>query len=299
MICDNRSFLSAVVIVISATLVLWVPNISQADRKQGDDLFLRIAYGRQVKEKDGSVTQRFYIKSSNGTRQISNHSLGYGVEAFYTTGGPREKGKEKYIQADVKYIDDACYLDINAGSFEQINLYVTGRFGRKHFMAQTTCFLFGNAINVISKGKDKTKLSNNFDTHMPRLFLKPERHHYWMQTGETYTFIYKGMHEAQNTVEVIDNLRSVQTIETDQDSAFSYTPPHDRELNWAAHDAVKEIFFLIKESSVNGEYTTAYTLLLHRSRFGNHRLLAGVLLFSVTGLTAIFISILRRRRFHY
>ena len=125
--------------------------------------------------------------------------------------------------------------------------------------------------------------------------LSPDPSHYWPQTGMTYRFTYQGLGKATGAAQVIENQRHLDSITIDPQGVFSYTPPHDPDLDREGPSAYKQTVLLVEQQAGRETITSTFTLLLHRSRYGHHRLLPGLALIVLVALAVLF-GVIRKRR---
>ncbi len=253
--------------------------------------YLWIAYGPQIKEKDGSLTQRFYIQAPNG-RLNETSAKEMKLTAFYLSRRARAKGPSLGRPLAVQYQHGAPYLDINIGRFSRIELHVSAACGRQRYRATTVIFLFGKSGK---KTINPLPPSPGLRPPQPYIHLRPERGHYWMQTGQNFRFVYQGGGKDPGMARVMEDRRTVGSIALDPQGAFSYTPPHDPKLDRAEPSAFKQTVLLLSEATPQGTVVSTFTLLLHRSRYGRHQMLPGLALFALVGFGVLW-GVLRKRR---
>ena len=164
------------------------------------------------------------------------------------------------------------------------------------YKAQTLCFLFGNSGRATT---DSAQEIRQVAERKPYFHLAPKDSHYWMQTGETYRFDYEAAGTSDRVLRIFENQRHVETLEPDATGGFAYKPSHDPDLDTSGYQAYKEVVLLIEESTGQSEYASTFTMVLHRSRYGNQKLLPGIALFFLTGTLVALAVIHTRRRFPY
>lgn len=254
--------------------------------------FLWIAYGPQSKEKDGSLTQRFHIKGPDGYLAGQGDAK-MSLSAFYLSRRARGKGPCHRYPAAIKNEAGPPFLDITTGRFSRIELHVSALCGKRSYRAATVLFMFGKS------GEQTTQplpSAPELRPQEPYLHLRPERGHYWMQTGQTFRFVYLGASKGSGVVRVMEEQRRVGSVEIDPQGAFSYTPAHDRKLDRAGPSASKQAVLLVEEPTAQGIVSNTFTLLLHRSRYGHHQLLPGLALFALVALGVLFCVMRKRKR---
>ena len=250
--------------------------------------FLWIAYGPQIKEKDGSLTRRFYIKGLEGCQ--GGHLK---LSAFYLSRRARGKGPGRCYPVNIKDKDGTPYLDINTGLFSRMELHVSAACGKRRYRAATVLFMFGKSEVVTTNPLPALASPPPLG---PYIHLRPARQHYWMQTGQTYHFAYRGKAGGADAVQVMENGDLLGSLALGPQGGFSYTPPHDPKLDQAEPSASKQAVLLIDETTPQGGVASTFTLLLHRSRHGHLQLAPGLALVALVALGVLFCVIRKRRR---
>ena len=253
--------------------------------------YIWIAYGPRIKEKDGSLTQRFYIQAPDGCLN-EPRAKKMNLTAFYLSRRARPMGPRLGRPLAIKYNRGAPYLDINTGRFTRIELHVAATCGKQRYRAATVIFMFGKS------GKETTNSlppSPGLRPPQPYIHLRPDRGHYWMQTGQTFRFVYQGGGQNPGAARVMENQRTMGSVALDPQGAFSYIPPHDPRLDRAEPGAFKQTVLLLTEPTPQGMVASTFTLLLHRSRHGHDHLPAGLALFVLVGLGVLW-GVLRKRK---
>ncbi|MCB2225873.1 MAG: hypothetical protein KQH53_04275 [Desulfarculaceae bacterium] len=214
------------------------------------------------------------------------------LSAFYLSRRARAKGPRFARPLAIKYQAGAPCVDINTGRFSRIELHVSATCGKRRYRAATVIFMFGK-----SKKETTNPLppSPGLRPPQPSIHLRPNRGHYWMQTGQTFRFVYQGSAKVPGVARVMENQRTEGSLAIDPQGAFSYIPPHDPELDRAEPSAFKQTVLLVNDATPQGMVASTFTLLLHRSRYGRHQMLPGLALFALVGLV-VLCGVLRRRR---
>ena len=301
------------VIALHMVTFFRMPVSCKAGEMTPRDAFLWIEYGPVIKAKDGSVTQRFFIRMAGGAPDQPHSPSLVDLKAFYRTrpapvpgrGSQRhpEEGREDYRKLDIGTMDGIPFLEIDTRAFSIIQILVQAEDGGVRFKAQTSCTLFGKSGR---KTKGPTSPKEAFHPGKPLIRLAPAFGHYWMQTGTTYRFTYESMGESPNSAWIVDPEKSTDTptrINRDADGLFDYTPLHDPDLDRAGPQASKEMVFLVREieqgPQQKTEYLTSYSLNLHRSRYGHRKLGPGVALFLMAAAMVAVMVVNSRRGMPY
>ena len=82
-ICSSCKKTLAFIITLGILMFFGMPNSSKAREVTPQDSFLWIEYGAVIKEKDGSVTQRFFIRMEGGAPDKPYSPPILDLKAFY------------------------------------------------------------------------------------------------------------------------------------------------------------------------------------------------------------------------
>ena len=253
--------------------------------------YLWIAYGRQTRHPDGSVTQRYHIRSD---RALWPDGDACGdLQAFYRASSRSDQAEWGYHTAAVVCSRGDAYLDITSKTNTRIDLHVVGTCGNSQWTAHTAHPLFGKASPDTREPSARTV---DLPQGVVRLRLRPSRHTYYMQTGNPYHFDYSDNDGTIESAIIIENRKRIAQIDLLPGNVLSYTPPHDPNLDRCGHYATKETIVLVKETATDRTYADTFTLLLHRSVYSYHRLPPGVILFSAAACVVLVLVIIYRRR---
>lgn len=292
MICRNLTWVALFGIGIFATAYGLVFRAAVAGTEC--PAYIWIDCGEQIREKNGSLTQRYHIRSSGDTLPDCTH--GSDFQAFYrffrrssSSKKPyrfdRAFPKAGYFQAVITRDNGELCLDINSRTDTRIELYAFGTCGGKKLLAHISHYLFGKASH-----SDETRTRGpvmQLPADLPRLCLHPSCRNYYMQTGQTYRFNYSGKDATAKTMSILENHKHLADVARSPSGIFEYTPPHDPQLDRAGPHAFKETVALVETTTSEWDYATTYTLLLNRSYLGHLRPLPGLILFGVTILTFV------------
>lgn len=278
-----------------ATWCLWsIPVLLHAEATLTDNhcaAYLWIAFGRQVRQPDGSLTQRYHIRS-NRTLWPNGDDCG-DLQAFYRLNSRSVQTPRGYCSAPVICNQGDAYLDITSKTNARIDLYMVGTCGRRQWTAHTTHPLFGKASPDTREPSVRTA---DLPDGVARLRLRPSRHTPYMQTGTPYYFDCTGNDGTMKSAVIIENQKRIAELDILPGNVVAYTPPHDPNLDRAGHYATKEILVLVEATGKDRTHTDTFTLQLHRTVRGHHRLLPGIILFSAAGSVVLALVITRKRR---
>ena len=250
-----------------------------------------IACGEQIRQINGSLTQRYLLKSSEENRPPCFSGLSW--EAYYRLYGGAVSEK-RYRHVPMRCRDGEPYLDVNCRTNARLELIVVGRCGRRRFTAQTQHVVFGKA----SDGKQEQSLSlSELPSDLRRINLQPSRRNYYMQTGRAYRFAYQGNGGAVVSFEVLEEDRPLQLdLALAPDGTVAYAPAHDPRLDRNSPYEFKEVVMLAREVTGEREYATTFTMLLHRSYSAHLRRRPGLVVFAgAAALVAGLVAVLKGR----
>lgn len=252
--------------------------------------YIWITCGEQIRQKDGSLTQRYYVGHNEEIRLDGNRGLDLEAFCLFDNRSPEDKG---YSKLPIACDSGKRYLDINCRANAHLELFVVGTCGGKRFMAQTAHSLFGKAFPATQK---EAASMAELPDDLPRLRLRPSRRNYYMQTGIPYQFSYTGKGGAPKIADIIENQKRLLSIPLAPGDVLTYTPPQDPELDRTGPYDFKETVLLVNETAAGIDYATTFTLLLHRSYTAHLQLLPGVTLFGLTAALTLFVVLMHKRR---
>ena len=262
-----------------------------------DDNFLWIEFGDRVKEKDGSLTQLLnicYGKFSNRQNSLSDTKQ---LTAFYTMKQKDNAGNDIFYTADIEKKGGINIIEINSVKTNRITVMVTGKNNtgriKKCYLAKTSFVLFGKSAD---KKRKETLLSSSKPDCKFDMRIAPE-HSYWPQTGNPLRiellFDKRSLYEKK--LHVFDKNLGYSKVNTGKTDCFSYVPPEDKRLNQKSETSYKQTVLAAEETAGGISYRTSYTLLLHRSRYGNMNTRLGTGIFA-SAMAVVFITVAAGRR---
>ena len=183
--------------------------------------------------------------------------------------------------------DDANFIEARKSLGESVHWY----------LAKTSFTLFGHSS---SKRKYVKPILSNEINRPLEIYISP-RFHYWPQTGNPVkiTPLFNKDYLARKVVCLFDENMPSMDIMTDEKGNYTYVPPEDKKLNWKGETAFKQAVIVAEETKGDIKYISSYTLLLHRSRFKNRKLLMGVVIFLGTMIGVFLLVIVKRKRLNF
>lgn len=271
--------------------------------------YIWIDCSKQTREKDGSITQRYNIRSdadgwADGT-EGSDYQAFYRLDIKFSKSKSKSKSKNPYrfdrsfpetgyYNIPVTYADGELYLDINSTANARVELYVYKTCDGKKLSARIVHPLFGKAAS-----EDEPPIQGpvvSIPADLPRLYLPPFFQNYYMQTGQSYPFGYTDKGTTVKTMSILENRKHIADIVRAPDGTFVYKPLHDPKLDNTGPYDFKEAVAMVKETATGWDYVTTYTLLLHRSYIAHLELLPGLVLFGVTAALFTVVVVCKRKR---
>ena len=256
--------------------------------------YVRVSCGKQIRHKNGAVTQRYHLCTDNPAGLACDARVE--CQAFYRFDhGIRPE--EIFYQAPIACDGGGRHVDIYCSTNATLELIVVGRCGRKGYTSQIVHGLFGKAASAEMVGGAR---AGALPADLPRLHLRSSRHNAYMQTGQTYHFIYHGRDNAKVALSVFEEGRRLaEPFILGPDDDFAFTPAHDHRLERSGPYALKETVAVVQEETVETRHATSFTLLLHRSYTARLRLLPGLLVLCVAVAASIVMAFAFKRRSWY
>lgn len=253
--------------------------------------YLWLQYGEKQNERDGSITQTIYLKSSNESFDLAKVK---DLRAFYWDG--TKKGQRNYYNIPIKEQKNSYYLQVTASSRFVYQIVVTGTYQGEHYKAQIAFPLYTNAFKE-KDNKEEIKLENGklspfIDFKLTAL----------SQTGKPLKFLYKPISPENKVQEirVVDLSKNYsEKIFANSEGIFSLVPPHDKNLDNGGSLKYKELIIYAEEMLGNQTYKTSMNILLRRSAAAHRNLGQGVQLFFATMVISLLVILLQRRRFAF
>lgn len=300
-----------VIAVLTVLMLMGMPGSGNADQGRCWVSYLWIEYGPTVKEKDGAVTQRFYIRPgcvAQGRRPAMpllklDAACCMTPQPFprQAQGGKqsRQDRPQAYGRLEIKNDAGIPYVDVTTGTFSVVHIRVTAQDKAVRMRAFTACTLFGGSNRSQERHSSVACVGHAL---RPAIRLTPAVHHYWMQTGQSYHFTYAGMGPNPTSAVIIDPDNgdgSFKTVSLDPENGLAVTPAHEPALDRAGPRASMEKVLLIREVDGDAqqkmEYRTTYTLNLHRSRYGHRKPAPGMALFFLAAASTAIVTVHARK----
>ena len=236
---------------------------------------------------DGRVKLVLTLESSDGLLE----NLG----GFYRLTRPRRwdesaaPGEGETHALDWERSADGLKLVILSEEYERATVFARAEIeGRPHY-AQTAFNLYGR-----SRAGARSEPLSPYPPQAPdwpEFSISSEAPLYWPQTGQNFTFKFKG-HTVARNLAVWDGSRRVAELEPGE-AGFQYRPEHDPGLNRAGNRASKPLVFVAPGADGG---SVSFTLFVHRSRRAGWDLPAGLSVFALgASVSAASVGLARRR----
>ncbi len=264
-----------------------------------EDDYLWLEFGQRVKEKDGALTLPLQINYGRFPDQKKGLGELAGLRAFYTLTEKDNAGNRIFYEAEIEKNSGKCLVHIKSFKTNRFIVLVEGRKSagevRYCYLAKTSFILFGHSPS--QRKKIRPVPSNEIDRQF-EIALTPEFSD-WPQTGNPVRMapLFGKDHLREKVLYIFDENHGSGDIKTDKTGSCTYIPPDDKKLNWEGVTAFKQTVIVAEESKGNTNYLSSYTLLLHRSRTKNRRLLPGAGIFGATLAGVFLLVIAGRKRF--
>ncbi len=288
------------IVLIVFFLFIFIRGVDIYAFSPGDD-YLWLEFEQCIREKNGSLTLPLRLNygrfpgAKKGLRELDD------VSVFYSLAETDDEGKPVFYAARIQ--KDKQNYSVNINSSEQNHFIVFAQAKKKRnkitdqYLAKTSFLLFGHAF--FKKKNTRTILSREVNRQL-EIRTVPDVQ-CWPQTGNSVKIIpvFKKGRLAQKAISLFDeNLPSVE-IMTDEKGECAYIPPEDKRLNQKGEREFKQTVIVTEETQGGIRYISSYTLLLHRSRFKNHRFFMGAAIFLGTMVVVFLFVIARRKRIKF
>lgn len=288
---------------IAASVVLFLPLFFMGSTKAcaltpGDD-YLWIEFGEKSKEKDGSLTLPLRINYGRFPDKKRSVSELDALRVFYTTNEKDTEENAVFYEAPIERTGGEYLVRVRSFKTNRFTVLVQGRKSggetTHRYLAKTSFVLFGHSS---SEEKEAKAVPSDKVNRQLEISASPEPS-YWPQTGNPVkiSLSFNKGSLGDGGVYIFDENKGPIDAKTDGTGNYIYIPPHDKKLNWKGETAFKQTVVVAEETRGNTNYTSSYTLLLHRSRYKNRRLPPGVSIFGVTMVGAFWLVIVKRKRF--
>lgn len=262
---------------------------------------LWIEFGKSFREKDGSLTLPLRLNYGRfPEKRIYPGDLD-DIRAFYTLNEKNGKGETLFYNLDIE--KDCEGFAVNIRSFKGDHFIVYANAAKvqsraiRQYSAKTSFVIFGQAFSEDRRVRsvDPDRIERQLE-----ICVLPE-YQVWPQTGNPVGIepLFEGEPMPRKAISIFDeNMPPIEII-TDEKGEHIYVPPDDRKLNRKGGTDFKQSVIALEKVDEDTKYISSYTLLLHRSRFQNYRLLMGALIFAATMISSFLFVIVKRRRFKF
>lgn len=263
------------------------------------DDFLWLEYGEGSKEKDGSLVLELKINYGRFPDKIDNSVVMENLNAVYTARRTRIKEDDNPLyKADVHKNKSGYSIEMKSAKEARYILIVTAKKNENgvtsHYRAKTSFTLFGKSL---SEEPQRIPALPESIVKSLELYVDPE-HHFWPQTGNPIKVfpLYNGEMQGEKKISVFDEHAFPVELITGKTGILNYIPPEDKKLNSMGETASKQTVLVCGLDDEGEKYISSYTLLLHRSRFGKHEYVPGIIVFGSAFIIFLFYMITIRLR---
>lgn len=280
-------------------LLFFLIDTTVAYTLSSKDDYLWMEYGKQIKERNGSRTQPLSIYHGRFSDRKRNVSELEDLKVFYTRNKKDENGENIFYSMNIEKDKKTFFVRINSLKRNRFTVIVKGKrsFGEQEYkyLAKASFVIFGHS--PFNMKKIEPVLSDEINNRL-EICIAPE-HSGWPQTGRRVklTPLFDKNPLIKKKIHIADENIASADVKTNDEGNFIYTPPDDKKLKRKWLTAYKQTVILVEETKGNTSYKTSYTLLFHRSRFGNRNLFLGKSIFAGTAILTFIIIAVRRRKF--
>lgn len=266
---------------------------------QKDD-YLWLEFGQQIKEKNGSVTQPLCIHYGRFPDKKEGIVELEDLRGFYTLNEKDEEGESIFYTAAIERDKKASFIKINSPDTNCFTVLVLGKRNlgavEYRYLARVSFILFGHS--GIKKKEVKPLVPSPEITRRMEICIAPE-YCCWPQTGDPIklTPLFDKISLGGKEIYIADESGDCIVVETDKFGDYVYIPPDNQKLRLKGERAFKQTIILAEKTAENTTYKSSYTLLVHRSRFGNMNLHLGGSIFGGTMAIVFITAVMRRKNF--
>ena len=276
-------------IVIYAVLLYFIFLQGQGSCAQicSED-FLWLEQGETAMERDGSLTQKIYLKSNNNKFSVDDMSEVSVTYYCQTRSGLREAyilpiqhdDGNYYVQALAKHKNNYC------------EVVVSGYYKSVLYTAQTLFTLYADAFD---KNKKLNLIESKNKEYLPYIFAQTKNR---VRTGQPLEFIYKSPEKAIADVHIFEKEKGFLTaMKTNENGYFSYTAPEDDYLNKMGNSAYRTLIIRVKGKTADKPSINTLSFPIYRDYNGEIDKKQAFVLFIITFLIAVIGVLHYRRRF--
>lgn len=288
-------------LILIIILILFLTKFVNLYAFSPKDDYLWIEFAECIKEKDGSLTLPLKINYGSFPYKKKEVLEFDSLRAFYTLAKEDDEGSWLFYETEIERGKGKNIVKIKSFTADRFIVFVEAKktWGEAThcYFAKTSFTLFGHSS---SKRKQIKPIALTEINRQLEIFTTPQ-FHYWPQTGNPIKIIplFNKDYLPLKVMYLFDeNMPSID-IMTDEKGSYTYVPPEDKKLNWKGETAFKQAVIVTEETKGDIRYISSYTLLLHRSRFKNCKLLAGAVIFLGTMLSVFLFVIIKRKRFKF
>jgi hypothetical protein len=276
-------------IVIYAVLFYFIFLQGQASCAQlSSEDFLWLEQGETAMERDGSLTQKIYLKSKNNKFSVDDMSEASAIYYCQTRSGLREAyilpiqhdNGTYYVKAIAKHRNNYC------------EVVVSGYYKNVFYTAQNLFTLYADAFD---KDKKPSLITAENKEHLPYIFAQTKNR---VRTGQPLEFIYKSPEKGVADVHIFEKEKGFLTaLKTNEDGCFSYTAPDDDYLDKMGNSAYRTLIISVKGKVADKTSINTLSFPLYRDYNGRVDEKQAFVLFIITFLIAVIGVLYYRRRF--
>ncbi len=262
-----------------------------------DNEYLWVELSERIKETNGSLTQLMHICYGGFPDRKNSISGLEGLRGFYTLKEKDKSGKDIFYPVNIEKEKESALIRVNSLKTNHFTVLVEGEKNlgkvKNCYLAKASFVLFGHS----SAKRSEIKSFPYDDINSCFEICIVQKHSYWPETGEPVkiTPSFDDLPLAGKKIHIFDENGDYINIMTGKNGDYIYMPLEDKQLNLKCEASYKQTVIAAEEIRGNTNYKSSYTLLLHRSRFGNKNLLFGSSVFVGT-MAGVFIVVVARRR---
>jgi hypothetical protein len=285
----SKLLLKIKTIVIYAVLLYFIFLQGQAFCAQlSPEDFLWLEQGETAMERDGTLTQKIYLKSNNNKFSFDDMSDVSAIYYCQTRSGLREAyilpiqhdNGIYYVQAIAKHRNNYC------------EVVVSGYYKNVFYTAQNLFTLYADAFD---KDKKLSLITAENKEHFPYIFAQTKNR---VRTGQPLEFIYKSSEKSIADVQIFEKEKGFLTaMKTNENGYFSYTAPEDDYLNKMGNSTYRTLIISVKGKAADKTSINTLSFPLYRDYNGMVDEKQAFALFIITFLIVTVGVLYYRRRF--
>jgi hypothetical protein len=250
--------------------------------------FLWLEQGETAMERDGSLTQKIYLKSNNNKFSVDDMSEVSATYYCQTRSGLREAyilpiqhdNETYYVKALAKHKNNYC------------EVVVSGYYKNGLYTAQTLFTLYADAFD---KNKKPNLMPSENNEHFPYIFAQTKNR---ARTGQPLEFVYKSIKKNIADVQIFEKEKGFLTaLKTNENGYFSYTGPYDDYLDKMGNSAYRTLIIRVKGNDADKTCINTLSFPIYRDYNGRVDEKQAFVLFIITFLIVVMGVLYYRRRF--